>query len=160
MLFNVLFIFLMEYGMAVVWEPSLNMFLNVFHHGVLNRRKKSWCISPPILYLSVEAHLNYSTALNDKLVAFMVLVSITSFQICIKFFLAVCVTYQRDAVVPFSWCGKVLNDLFPSHPSFLCTPLTRSVLTFLNLALNHAFCFKMSTLCFFLSVKRILLGTG
>lgn len=153
MLFNVLFIFLMEHGMAVVWEPSLNMFLNVFHHGVLNRRKKSWCISPPILYLSDEAHWNYSTALKDKVVAFMVLVSITSFQICIKFFLTVCISYQMDAVVPFSWCGKVLNDLFPSHPSFLCMPLTRSVLTFLNLALNHAFHFIMSTLWFFKALK-------
>lgn len=104
----------------------------------------------PILYLA--GCLNYITASKEKLIAFMVSVSITSFQMCVYFFLLTCVTLKMDAMGCFSPSWKLLYDLFPCRFSSLCVPLTRKchlfVPSFLNLAWNYAFSFKDGTLFF------------
>lgn len=108
--------FLYERDITVVWEPSLNVCEPIWS---CNDQLKKYSQST-ILNLAGGGCLNYITALKDKLIAFMALVSIISFQICIKFFLLVCITLQMDAMGCLSWSWKLLNDLFPSHTSSLC----------------------------------------
>lgn len=90
----------MECGIAVMWEPHLNICEYTLIMGCSVKEKVPVSQSPH--FLSGEGCFNYSATLEEMLVALIVLVSITSSQMCILFFLIDCITLQVDDWVYFS----------------------------------------------------------
>lgn len=73
-----------------------------FDHGMLSKRKKVPVSQSPHS-LSGEGCFNYRATLEEMLVALIVLVSITSSQMRILFFLIDSITLQVEDWVCFSW---------------------------------------------------------